>query len=211
MGRDALADALTSPDLSLTPREFFKEAVSTALSHRRVRTLPQVEAYLVQLLERHMVTENLFDQVDSSGRRSRETLAEMYLKASNAEARVRMELLRRVGDTALFISGFFGDSLNRKVVDLDYYAGMGGSAYAALSDCVRENDSQRMFRQFSERFFEFVDVLMHISNLAFAKNEGNILRLYETYARTGSEHAREKLLEKGLIAIPATNLSKNKQ
>jgi hypothetical protein len=201
----------TAPDFSVSPREFFQEAVTKALEHQKVRTLPQVEIYLVNLLEFHLSTENLFDLVDESGRRSRETLAEMYLKASNAEPRTRMELLKKVGDKALYISGFFGDSLQRKVVDVDYYAGMGGTAYETLSECVREDSTAQMFREFARRFNEFMDVLTHISSHAFVQSEENLLRLYETYARTGSSVAREQLHQKGLIAVPQDALSKKKQ
>lgn len=109
MGRDSRALSLSSHELSLSPKAFFDQAVTEALAHRKVRTLPQTQAYLVQLLEFHMTTENLFDQTNSSGKKSRDTLAEIYLKAANAEPRTRNELLKKVGDTALYISGFFGD------------------------------------------------------------------------------------------------------
>lgn len=209
MGRDAPGSAVSV--ISMSPRDFFVEAVTEALRRQKVRTLPQVESYLVELLEFHLTTENLFDLVDENGRRSRETLAEMYLKANHAEPRMRVELLKKVGDRALYISGFFGDSLQRKVVDVDYYAGMGGTAYATLSSCVREAPTARMFREFAQRFNEFMDVLTHISSHAFARNEENILRLYENYARTGSSAARERLLEKGLIAVPVDGIAKKKQ
>lgn len=209
MGRNAPTSAASV--LSASPRDFFNEAVNEALQHQKVRTLPQVQTYLVDLLEFHLTTENLFDLVDNNGRRSRETLAEMYLKASNAEPRMRVELLKKVGDRALYISGFFGDSLQRKVVDVDYYAGMGGTAYATLSECVRENSSAEMFREFARRFNEFMDVLTRISSHAFVQNEENILRLYENYARTGSSVARERLLERGLIAVPMDGSAKKKQ
>lgn len=211
MGRNGRSLNLSTSELSLSPKAFFDQAVTEALEHRKVRTLPQTQAYLVQLLEFHMTTENLFDQINASGKRSRDTLAEIYLKAANAEPRARMELLKKVGDTALYISGFFGDSLQRKVVDVDYYAGMGGTAYAALADYSRETNASQMYKEFAHRFFEFVDVLTYISSHSLAKPEENILRLFENYARTGSETAREQLLEKGLIAVPLDTLSKNKQ
>jgi len=40
--------------------------------------------------------------------------------------------MQRLGDTALFIAGVFADSLNRKLVDVDYYVAMGGTAYAQV-------------------------------------------------------------------------------
>jgi hypothetical protein len=211
MGDKARNQTLLAPELTASPREFFQQAVNEALEQRKVVTLPTVHSYLVHILEHHMVTENLFDQVNSNGKRTRDTLAEIYLKSTNAEPRARMELLRKVGDTALYISGFFGDSLQRKVVDVDYYADMGGAAYATLADCVREAPAQQMYSEFANRFFEFVDVLTYISSNSLAQPEENIMRLYETYAQTGSDLARERLLEKGLIAVPLDTISKKKQ
>lgn len=210
MGRENRSDPPT-PDLSLSSHEFFDAAVSEACEKRNVKTVPVVKSYLVNLLQFYMTTENLFDEVDESGRRQRDTLAEMYLRASNSEPRTRIELLKKIGDRSLYISGFFGDSLQRKVVDVDYYAGMGGSAYATLADCVRENGTARVYKEFAARFIEFVEVLTHISVGAFAHTEQNILRLYENYARTGSDLARERLLEKGLIAIPITDYGRKRQ
>ena len=37
--------------------------------------------------------------------------------------------LKQIGDVSLFVSGFFSDSLRRKLVDVDYYVSIGGVAY----------------------------------------------------------------------------------
>lgn len=171
-----------------------------------MRSFPLAQGYLVKLLEYYINTERLFDEIDSSGKkRTRETLAETYLKAANAEPNLRNELLKKLGDRSLYISGFFGDSLQRKLVDIDYYADMGGAAYGSLADLVREDTMAKVYRDFSERFLDYVEVLTFISTNSFVQSEENLLRLYETYARTGSDLARERLLEKGLIAVPLEN------
>lgn len=191
------------PAIFLSPTQFFNEAIEEALSKRKMKAFPMAQGYLVKLLEYYMNTEHLFDEVDSSGKkRTRETLAETYLKAANAEPNLRNELLKKLGDRSLYISGFFGDSLQRKLVDIDYYADMGGAAYGSLAELVREDTMSKVYRDFSERFLDYVEVLTFISTNSFVQSEENLLRLYETYARTGSDLARERLLEKGLIAVP---------
>lgn len=210
MGRENRSDP-EGPDLSISSREFFEAAVSEACEKRNVKAIPVVKNYLVNLLQFYMAAENLFDEVDESGRRQHDTLAEMYLRASSSEPRTRIELLKKIGDRSLYISGFFGDSLQRKVVDVDYYAGMGGAAYANLAACIRENNLALIYREFGARFIEFVEVLAHISVGVFAHSEQNILLLYENYTRTGSDQARARLLEKGLIAIPADGYGRKRQ
>jgi hypothetical protein len=208
MGRD---DQEASSSLVLSPHDFFSEIVTDAFERRKLKTVPFVKVYMVELLESYIPAENLFDDTDASGRRVRETLAETLLKAQNSDTLVKIELLKKLGDRSLYISGFFGDSLQRKLVDVDYYADMGCTAYAALSDCVREDTLARLYREFALRFLEFVDVLTDISTRAQLFNEENILRLYELYERTGSDIARERLIEKGLIAspVPGGILKKN--
>jgi Mor family transcriptional regulator len=199
-----------SPFLVST-KDFFSEIVSDAFERRRLKTFPQVKGYLVGLLEFYVPASNLFDECDSSGRRVQETLAETLLKAQSSEPMVRIELLKKLGDRSLYISGFFGDSLQRKLVDIDYYADMGGMAYGSLAETVREDTLSKVYREFSFRFLEFAEVLTYISSRAKLHNEENIMRLYETYARTGSDLAREKLIEKGLIAVPQADLKFKKQ
>ncbi len=212
MGHDNHRDDGESSDsLFVSSREFFDQILSEAFERRRVKTLPKVKGYLVELLESYIPTENLFDDTDAQGRRVRETLAETMLKAQGSDILVRIELLKKLGDRSLYISGFFGDSLQRKLVDVDYYVDMGCMAYGALADCVREDTTSRVYREFARRFLDYVDVLTDISTRAKASDEANILRLYELYARTGSNAARERLIEKGLIAVPVENLPIKKQ
>ena len=41
--------------------------------------------------------------------------------------------MKQVGDTSLYVAGFFAESLTRSLVDVDYYVGIGQSAYAQLA------------------------------------------------------------------------------
>ncbi len=43
-------------------------------------------------------------------------------------------------------------------------------------------------------------------------DEDNLMRLFEIYAKTGSDVAREKLMERGLLAVPTDpKVAKNSQ
>ena len=56
-------------------------------------------------------------------------------QASNAEQRSR--ILQRLGDVSLFMAGFFAQSFERKLVDIDYHIAMGGRAYGTLAETCR--------------------------------------------------------------------------
>lgn len=200
-----------APGLVLSSRDYFVQVVRDAFEERNVKTFALAENYLVGVLQFHVATENLFDETDSSGRKTKSTLAETFLKAANAEPATKVELLKKMGDRSLYVSGFFGDSLQRKTIDIDYYAEMGGSAYATLAGCVKADTSAKLYNEYARRFLEFAEVLTYISTKSQLTDEANIMRLFETYNLTGSEYAREKLLEKGLIAGPRQQSGIKKQ
>ncbi len=189
-----------SIDLLTSPEEFFRDAVNEAFEKRKVETLPVVKNYVVGLLNKYMLTERL----------SRDTLAEMYLRANSSEKTIRIELLQQLGDTSLYISGFFGDSLQRKIVDIDYYIEMGEVAYSSLSSTLAEDLNARVFSEMSQKFVAMVDVLTYISQKSSADTNLNLLRLYEKYLKTGSDLAKDEIINKGL-ALPAAVNKKTKQ
>lgn len=186
----------------VSSKEYFTSVLREGLEKRRVEAFPRVESYLVDLLQHYLDARNLFDSEKSeSGQRPLTTLAEIYLTATNAEPSTRAELLKKLGDRTLYISGFFGDSLSRKVVDLDYYVDMGGAAYRELAEFTREDGLARVYSVFSKRFVDYVDVLTYISQKSLIQTDQGLLRLYDQYLRTGSELAREKLIELGVLNL----------
>jgi len=202
-----------SVDLFVSPEGFFQELVQKGLTQRKVKTIPLVETYLVNLLQHYLDARNLFESnyINEAGQKSPQTLAETYLTAQSSDIPTRIEMLRKLGDRTLYISGFFGDSLSRKIVDIDYYADIGGAAYASLAHCTREDTMAKVYSTFSSQFLEFVDVLTYISHHSFVKSDESILRLYDRYMRTGSELAREKLVEMGVLTLPQDQVKLGKQ
>ena len=79
----------------------------------------------------------------------------------------------RIGDISLFVAGFFGESLARRQVDVDYYVRMGGFAYGSLSDAVRRSVRGRVytavFAELAAKFQDFVDVLTEIREIALVE------------------------------------------
>lgn len=173
--------------------------VETAVSNRGVSAPSATRVYLVDLLEHHMFTQNLGLVLEGEGGTKEATLAEVFLTATNAEPGIRAEMLKKLGDTSLYISGFFGDSLQRKLVDIDYYAGIGGTAYGTLATCTNEQQFVPVFTDLASRFLEYVDVLTYISQQSLIQTHEDLLRLYDRYLATGSELARTQLIEKGVL------------
>lgn len=194
----------------VSPKEFFTEAVKEGVRERKAEISPRAEGYLIDLLQFYLDARNLFQVRREDGSvPPPTTLAEMYLVANQSENAVRTQILKQLGDRSLYISGFFGDSLKRKVVDVDYYVEMGGTAYRDLAESTSDEPLARMFGQLSKRFVEYVDVLTYISQKSLVQSDKDILRLYETYIKTGSELARDRLTEMGIVLLPPEQIKKS--
>jgi hypothetical protein len=94
----------------------------------------------------------------------------------------------------------------RKLVDVDYYIAMGGTAYSALSESLRIRDRTQshgvVFEELARKFPGFVDVLAEVSASAQPGSDTDILRLYEVWLRTGSARARDRLVGLGVVPAP---------
>lgn len=203
--------ASKNTELFVSAEGYFAELVKKGLEVRKVSADKEVEFYLVSLLNHYLDARNLFEENSNAENvKKPTTLAELYLTAQNSEPSVKVELLKKLGDKSLYISGFFGDSLQRKLVDVDYYADMGCVAYGTLAQYSQDSVA-RVYTVFSKRFVEFVDVLTYISQSALVQNDQNILRLYDRYIKTGSKLAREKLMEIGIVTLPLENSKSTKQ
>jgi len=198
--------------LFVSSHDFFAEMVDQGFSKTRIQTHPTAKTYLVQMLEHYLDARNLFDDhVSEVNGRKYDTLAEQFLIANQSPNAEKQGMLKKLGDKALYISGFFGDSLSRKVVDIDYYANMGGAAYSSLADCVHEDTVAQVYRIFSKQFLDFVEVLSYISHESMIQTDQSILRLYDRYLRTGSASAQEKLTQMGILPLPSDQMKHSKQ
>jgi hypothetical protein len=183
-----------------SPLEFFRGQLERAMQHQKVSTSTFTECYLANLLAGCVQGDPLpapekgFDEMP---------LALLYVRATEASRFGRARLLRMLGDSALFVSGFFADSLERKLVDAAYYRRMGGQAYARLS---REDGwmeyEPAVFAELARRFAEFADVLSEVSeNSRLTAGNRSVLQLYERWVRTGSRRAAALLAEQGITPI----------
>ena len=181
-------------------RAFFRESVEGALGNQKVEASAHTTFYLVNLLSQFSHSNELFEQTSSGS--DRRPLALLYgdaLSAMNQHERERA--LKRLGDVALYVAGFFAASLSRSLVDVDYYVAMGGGAYGSLSAHVRGTRAEafrEIFDELSNKFVSFVDVLGEVSERTQVTTTKDILRLYEIWMKTGSKRAQEKLQEHGI-------------
>jgi hypothetical protein len=171
----------------------FHELVRTAMSAQQVASSETTEFYLVQLLE-GFARPDRCDLLDPP-------LGVDYLEALRLPTHQRASKLRRVADTALFVSGVFFDSLERRLVGPDYYAALGSTAYAHLSSAAGRGALAEPFEELAGRFSQFVRVLAEISDGEIFRRQQDTLRLYRRWLHTRGEREADLLMRRGVIPV----------
>ncbi len=186
-------------------RDYFRESIDAVIDNQGVDVDPHAAHYVVNLLTLFARSEDLYE--DHGEAYGLKPLALMMADAAGASNAVeRTFSLQRIGDVALFIAGFFADGLAHKLVDLDYYINMGGTAYGSLSDEIRGTARGRaladVYCELARKFQIVVDVLNEVRDCARCSSDIDLLRTYEVWLRTGSERAARLLRKNGVVPIP---------
>lgn len=191
------------------PQDYFRELVIEALGKQKVSTQPETEFYLVNLLNQFMTTDRLYSR-GPEGEVRDEPLAIMVKEAlEEPQPLAQSVLFRHIGDVSLYVAGFFQDSLNRKLVDVDYYIDMGGTAYQQVACRAGEDMMKALYQELADKFGALVEVLAEVSDKTSQRTEKDILRLYELWIKTKSERAAKALFEAGIL--PNETLKKDWQ
>ena len=188
--------------LAASVDEFFHEVVTDALCAVDLDASEPAGWYLVGLLG-DMTRVRLTD--DPLGPK---------LANADIEPAERVRTLKQVGDTSLYVAGFFAESLTRSLVGVDYYVGLGQSAYAQLARAFgsqprSSGGGQRtlteVYEELSANFPKFVDVIAEVRKRTALNELGataDVGRLYEMWLRTRDEWIEKKLRAIGVLVDP---------
>ena len=186
-------------------RDYFRTSIEDVISRQGAGIDPDATHYVVNLLTLFSRSEEFYtDEPEYAGLKP---LALMLADAADAATvEARNQSLRRIGDVALFVSGFFADSLATRAVDVDYYICMGENAYGSLSEGVRGtfrgSAFAHIFRELALKFQVLVDVLNDVRDEARRESDHDLLRAYEVWRKTGSRRARALLEQHGVVPFP---------
>jgi len=170
-----------------------RDCVQRATAAQHVPVGEHAEAYLVALLAAFARPARA-DLLDPP-------LALDYLQAPHLPAAQRYEKLKRVADTALFVTGLFFESLDRSLVGADYYTALGQGAYAQLSVTAARGGLSPLFGELADRFRDFVRVLAEIGAQDLFRSDRDVLRLYKRWLHTRGGHEADLLVRRGLIPL----------
>lgn len=89
---------------------------------------------------------------------------------SHSEAKAK-RVLKDVGDTALFICGYFAESFNRKILDIKYYQNIGKIAYNRLDSLVPSAYEKEAFYKHLSSNFENLTTMINIVSIKSKENQ----------------------------------------
>lgn len=150
----------------------------------------------------------LVERGRTPAREAPDTLVELYAKAQQGGA-ARVSALRELADRALYVTGFFRDSLKSRMVSVTYYMDMGATAYHRLSQLTGGSRGEargldEVWGELGENFEAASDLLQDVRQEVAANSDArdtDILRLYEAWLSTGSPRLYHRLRELGVVPM----------
>lgn len=193
-------------DLSLSAQAFFHERITDASKQLKVKLDDNVEFYLVNLLTEFINPERLNQDFQPQTDVLGTPLVFLLKQTVEAPESKRPLMYRRLGDTSLYIAGYFQDYFNAKSFDINYFITMGASAYnqaaLLLKTQAKENAQHpETLETLSRNFMQAVDIVAQASDTAATPKATDILHIYDRWNRCGSDRLRNLLLEHGITPI----------
>jgi hypothetical protein len=200
--------------------EYFREALGLAMRRTSLQVTENTQAYLVYLLSNFTRSENVYAGVEHG---DKPTLALLLSRAQEAEPEEALRIFKHLGDSALYLLGFFHDAVKNQAVGAGYYISMGESAYfsaASLTRVPRENAliPNTIYAELAHRFGDLVDLLkimsLHGNHLNINNNLSSeqVMELAERYRKTKNPELLEFLERNGVsLSQSDADVEKKKQ
>ncbi len=181
------------------PNDFFNNLIDEAIKLQNIKLKDPIRFYLLSLLSNNLENiQNPYQDIP---------LAILLHKATLSSIDEKRDILKFVGDSSLYTAGYFGQSLNKKIISRKYYVGMGETAFKSLSKVASSRSMEDLYWDLFKSFNDMVKILIEISAKTFSSTSEDIVRLYEFWQKTQSKIIEQILLEKGVIT--KTNKKKN--
>lgn len=148
---------------------YFREALVNAMRSSNVTITEPAQIYVVHLLIEFSRSEKVFAGTNYG---ERVIMADLFERAIMADEIEALRIYRHLGDTSLYLLGFFKHSQTR-TVSINYYKDIGAVAYSSASDLSRAHgvQSAALFQELAQRFSDMVTVLENIANYQSASEK----------------------------------------
>ncbi|MGE3610779.1 MAG: hypothetical protein AB7I27_14400 [Bacteriovoracaceae bacterium] len=158
--------------------------------------------YSSEVLDKFALSDHFFEIND--GKVREKVLGVKLLEATQLTREEQKRVYKEVGDMSLLVCGYFSESVNKKIVDLNYYAQLGKMAYSNLNHVMPNFMDIPSFYNVLATSFESITTLMTI--LANKSRRGEDYNLVFKKI-LNDENVTEKELMVSGVHLPLTKLN----
>lgn len=171
---------------------YFRETLTTAMRARHVAATEPTASYLVSVLADFV-----------SAPPDPDPLALKLAAALSQGPSERAQSLKEIGDTSLYVSGFFAESLTRRLISVEYYEQLGRAAYGQLARMPRQASRglRDVYEELAAQFARFVEVFGELRAHTTLACPHDVAALYERWRATGSDWLKAQLRACGVILL----------
>ena len=178
---------------------FFVDEIEAAERRLNIELRPHVKLYLIHLLKRLSEDKDFFysDVVQDK------PLAVVLLEALHKNIFEKLRDLKAVGDLSLIFSGLYPEHLTRRLVDIDYFIGIGRKSYHLLSDFYSNYQSKQdlfiLYSQLVADFICLIEVLTEISGDLHFMDELDVVKALRRWQATKISKYRDILERENIV------------
>lgn len=190
--------------LSTNLKGFFFENLSE-INKKSLCPVPEsVIYYSSDVLDKFALSQDFFETSD--GKVREKILGMKLLEATQVSRDEQKKIYKEVGDMSLMVCGYFSESVNKKIVDTQYYAQLGKMAYSHLNNVHPSFLDIPCFYGMVATCFESLTTLMTI--LATKDRNGVVDNNLIFKKILNSESVSDKeMLVSGVIPTPTRKVS----
>lgn len=190
--------------LSTNLKGFFFENLSE-INKKSLCPVPEsVIYYSSDVLDKFALSQDFFET--SEGKVREKILGMKLLEATQVSRDEQKKIYKEVGDMSLMVCGYFSESVNKKIVDTQYYAQLGKMAYSHLNNVHPSFLDIPCFYGMVATCFESLTTLMTI--LATKDRNGVVDNNLIFKKILNSESVSEKeMLVSGVMPTPTRKVS----
>ena len=192
-------------ELNLRPLEFFRVELRKSIKKNKAPLDPESETYLVNFLadkaypRSQQSSANVLDVLEKP-------LALIYKTAHEAKGSQKISLMQTVGDTSLFITGFFTEFFNQKTFSRSYYMDLGSSSYHIAANHIAKGYPNHsllvgIFSFLSNHFYRVAEIISDLSDRLRTSDYEDIYAVHKLWETKKTEQLLKVLKKEGIIPI----------